>query len=82
MILKRLFAFVASLFVGAQASAQKPQLPEKSRDNFIAVMRETIGANRPNDQLTPSGNAKAKLADGRKIEFETTSWEFIGDTPI
>jgi hypothetical protein len=82
MMLKRLFALVASIFVGAQASAQQPPLPEKSRDNFMAVVRETMGANRPYDQLTPSGKAKAKLADGREIEFETASWEFIGDTHI
>jgi hypothetical protein len=48
----------------------------------MVVVRESIGASRTEDALTPSGKMKAKLADGREIEFEMASWEFIGDTHI
>ena len=48
----------------------------------MVVVRESIGANRPEDRLSPTGKAKAKLPDGREIEFELASWEFIGDTHI
>lgn len=48
----------------------------------MVVVRESIGANRPDDRLTPTGKAKAKLPDGREIELEMASWEFIGDTHI
>lgn len=48
----------------------------------MVVVRETIGANRAEDSFTPTGKAKAKLPDGREIELEMASWEFIGDTHI
>ncbi len=48
----------------------------------MVVVRESIGAYRAEDALTPTGKAKAKLPDGREIEFEMASWEFIGDTHI
>ena len=78
----RLFVLVAALFIGAPASSQQQAAPERSRDNFMVVVRESIGANRPDDRLIPSGKTKAKLPDGREIEFEMASWEFIGDTHI
>jgi len=48
----------------------------------MVVVRESMGANRQEDRLSPTGKAKAKLPDGREIEFEMASWEFIGDTHI
>ena len=53
-----------------------------TRDNFMVVVRETIGANRTEESLKPTGKVKAKLSDGKEIEFELASWEFIGDTHI
>ena len=58
------------------------QLPARDQENFMVVVRESIGANRAEDLLTPTGKLKAKLADGREIEIESASWEFIGDTHI
>lgn len=48
----------------------------------MVVVRESIGANRPDDALAPTGKFKAKLPDGKEIEIEMASWEFIGDTHI
>jgi hypothetical protein len=48
----------------------------------MVVVRESIGANRPDDKFTPTGKMKAKLSDGRELELEMASWEFIGDTHI
>lgn len=48
----------------------------------MVVVRESIGANRPDDSFTPTGKLKAKLPDGKEIEVEMASWEFIGDTHI
>lgn len=48
----------------------------------MVVVRESIGANRLDDSFTPTGKFKAKLPDGREIEGEFASWEFIGDTHI
>jgi len=78
----RPFVFIAALLICAPAFSQQQATPESSRDNFMVVVRESIGANRPDDRLTPTGKAKAKLPDGREVEFEMASWEFIGDTHI
>lgn len=71
------FACLVSTFATAQVSA-----PANTRENFMVVVRESIGANRTEDALNPTGKVKAKLADGREVEFEMASWEFIGDTHI
>lgn len=78
----RLFSFIAALLFCVPAFSQQQTAPERSRDNFMVVVRESIGANRPDDRLTPTGKVKAKLTDGREIEFELASWEFIGDTHV
>jgi hypothetical protein len=78
----RVLAYIAALLFCVPSFSQQQATPERSRDNFMVVVRESIGANRPDDRLTPTGKAKAKLPDGREIEFEMASWEFIGDTHI
>jgi hypothetical protein len=78
----RLLAYIAALMFCAPTFSQQQSVPEKTRDNFMVVVRESMGANRPDDRLTPTGKAKARLPDGREIEFEMASWEFIGDTHI
>lgn len=79
-MIRLLVGLLASL-TGMQSNAQS-SAPEKTRDNFMVVVRESIGANRPDDSFKPTGKAKAKLPDGREVEFEMASWEFIGDTHI
>lgn len=64
------------------ATAQSAAVPERTRDNIMVVVRESIGANRLDDAFVPTGKVKAKLSDGREIEFEMASWEYIGDTHI
>lgn len=58
------------------------QTPERSRENLMVVVRESMGANRSDDKFTPTGKLRAKLPDGRVIEMEMASWEYIGDTHI
>ncbi|WP_128003652.1 hypothetical protein [Piscinibacter defluvii] len=80
-MLKDALSVLIALFA-TQASAQGGSPPERTKDNFMVVVRESIGANRIDDRLVPSGKAKAKLPDGREIEIEMAAWEFIGDTHI
>jgi hypothetical protein len=82
IVIRQLAAAFASLFVAAPAVAQSPAIPERARENLMVIVRESIGANRAEDALVPTGKMKAKLADGREIEMELASWEFIGDTHI
>lgn len=80
---RSLFAPIALLLgFAANAGAQSTGAPEKTRENFMVVVRKSIGANKQDDVLRPTGKGKAKLADGREVEFEMASWEFIGDTHI
>jgi hypothetical protein len=53
-----------------------------TRDNLMVVVRETVGANKQDDALTPSGMAKIKLPDGRDADFDPAWYDFIGDTHI
>jgi hypothetical protein len=48
----------------------------------MAVVRESIGANKQDEELKPTGKAKLKLPDGKEVEFEMASFEFIGDMHI
>ena len=78
----RLIAIGSLLLSQITALAQSPGMPERTRENFMVVVRESIGVNRTEDALTPMGMAKAKLPDGREIDIEMASWNFIGDTHI
>lgn len=78
----KVLAYISALLFCASAFSQQQAAPERSRDNFMVVVRESIGANRSDDRLIPTGKGKAKLPDGREIEFEMASWEYIGDTQI
>ena len=53
-----------------------------TRDNLMVVVRETVGVNKQDDALTPSGMAKIKLPDGRDADFDPAWYDFIGDTHI
>lgn len=80
-LLRSATLFLSLALVPLFSMAQSPA-PERVRENFMVVVRESIGANRTEDALSPTGKLKAKLADGREIEMEIASWEFIGDTHI
>jgi hypothetical protein len=65
-------------------SAMAQVRPERNRgaDNLMAVLRESMGANKQDEALKPSGKARAMLPDGKEVEFEMASFEFIGDMHI
>lgn len=48
----------------------------------MVVVRETFGANRPEDVFIPTGKMTLQLPDGKQVEIELASWEYIGDTHI
>lgn len=55
---------------------------EVSRDNLMVVLRESIGRNKLDETLVPTGKQRAKLANGQEIEIEMAHFEFIGDMHI
>ncbi len=48
----------------------------------MMVLRETVGADKQDEVLVPSGKGKARLADGHEVELDMASWEFIGDMHV
>jgi hypothetical protein len=87
---KRTFLFKLSSIVigvlttgfGSGAMAQTSLDQAKTRDNLMIVLRESAGRNKKDELLKPTGKIQARLPDGRQIEMEMASWEFIGDTHV
>ena len=71
--------FLVSLSDFAQTQTLQAKM---TRENFMVVVRESIGANRTEDSLVPTGRTKAELPDGKEVELEVAWWDFIGDTHI
>ncbi len=55
---------------------------DDSLENLMVVLRESEGANKPDETLKPTGKAWGTLADGSRFEMETTWHEIIGDMHI
>lgn len=68
--------------LGSAAMAQSALDQSKTRDNLMIVVRESAGSNKKDELLRPTGKIQARLPDGRQIEMEMASWEFIGDTHV
>lgn len=52
---------------------------EPTAGNLLVVLRESPGANKPDDALKPFGKIGADLPDGRHIEFEASWYQYLGD---
>lgn len=76
--LSLVFCFLAA----SSAFAQSVQPVDKSASNLMAVLRESTGASKQDASLVPMGKLKAKLADGREVEFEPSWYSYIGDMHV
>jgi hypothetical protein len=52
---------------------------EVSAGNLLPVLRESPGENKQDEVLAPYGKIRAKLPDGREIEFEASWFQYLGD---
>jgi hypothetical protein len=52
---------------------------EVSVANLLVVLRESPGANKQDETLTPFGKIQATLPDGREVEFEASWFQYLGD---
>lgn len=73
---------ILSVVSGHAAMAQASLEESRTRDNLMVVVRETAGSNKKDELLKPVGKVQVRLADGRQVDMEMASWEFIGDTHI
>jgi hypothetical protein len=62
----------------AADSARESEFDE-NEGNLLVVLRESPGANKQDEGLRPFGKIRAKLADGREVEFEASWFEYLGD---
>ena len=68
-------------FSGAHAAdaARVPESFDVNEDNLLVVLRESPGANKQDESLTPFGKISARAADGREFEFEASWFQYLGD---
>jgi hypothetical protein len=64
---------------GVLAADTEAERFDLSESNLLVVLRESPGANKQDEVLTPFGKIKARLADGREIEFEASWFQYLGD---
>ena len=50
-----------------------------SEQNLLVVLRESPGANKQDEMLTPFGKIRARMPDGREVEFEASWFQYLGD---
>ena len=79
--LRRLAATGALALATTGAPAETPGGGEfdVSTSNLLVVLRETPGANKQEESLTPFGRISARAADGREFEFEASWFQYLGD---
>jgi len=65
--------------LGLPAGAAHAESFDVNEDNLLVVLRETPGANKQDEDLTPFGKISARAADGREFEFEASWFQYLGD---
>lgn len=50
--------------------------------NLLVVLRESRGENKQDETLQPYGRLAGTLPDGRRVEFETSWYRYLGDMHI
>jgi hypothetical protein len=83
----RLRAFAAGLSIvfaalPAIAAPTGDEVIDTSAGNLIAVLRESLGENHPDETLLPYGRVVAELPDGKRIELAASWYHYIGDMHI
>ncbi|HEY0824559.1 MAG TPA: hypothetical protein VGD76_12280 [Ramlibacter sp.] len=63
----------------AADSARETDEFDVSVSNLLVVLRESPGANKQDETLTPFGKISATLPDGREVEFEASWFQYLGD---
>jgi hypothetical protein len=73
-------ALLAGMTVALAADAARDHDEfEVSVANLLVVLRESPGANKQDETLTPFGKIQATLPDGREVEFEASWFQYLGD---
>ena len=82
---RRIAACIALAFAVAPAFAEKADPGDDidtSAANLMVVLRESRGANKPDETLQPYGRVTAQMPDGRRIELPMSWYHYLGDMHI
>jgi hypothetical protein len=71
-----------SFLTSERVMAQDIPRVDRSAENLMVVLRESIGANTEREALTPMGKFHAKLPDGREVDAEIAAFQFLGDMHV
>jgi hypothetical protein len=72
-------ALLAATAGALAADSRDDETFDMSAGNLLVVLRESPGANKQDEGLTPFGKISARAADGREFEFEASWFQYLGD---
>lgn len=70
---------------GVHAASLPPPAGEQietSAGNLLVVLRESPGENKQDESLQPYGKLEGTMPDGRRVEFETSWYQYLGDMHV
>ena len=82
MLPRRLLLVALALATSNLTWAQPSKGFDDSSSNLMVVLRESKGANKPDETLVPIGKVKVKLEDGKDVEMDPGWFAYIGDMHI
>lgn len=80
--LKLCLALACASLMPLAADAQQEQAFDVSAGNLLVVLRESRGENKQDESLQPFGKVTARMPDGRRLEFDTSWYQYLGDMHI
>ncbi len=75
-------ALGCAMMLSLPAAAQPDETFDTSAGNLLVVLRESEGENKQDESLQPFGKVTARMPDGRRIEFDTSWYQYLGDMHI
>lgn len=72
-------ALVAAMTGALAAGSRDDETFDESAGNLLVVLRESPGANKLIEGLSPFGMISARAADGREFQFEASWFQYLGD---
>jgi hypothetical protein len=73
---------VACMLLTAPAAQAQAEATDTGAGNLIVVLRESAGENKQDEALQPYGRIEGTMADGRRVELETSWYRYLGDMHI
>jgi hypothetical protein len=68
--------------VNAAPAAAAGEQIETTAGNLMVVLRESPGENKQDESLQPYGKLESTMPDGRRVQFETSWYQYLGDMHI